>query len=471
MRRTVLLLCGSLSLLCHAQQTDTLTLFYASDEYRLSKGDKAGLDTFLKKGWDRLLIRSYTDETDGDDYNLELSKRRANGVYQFFLDRNFAGGNMEVQNFGESAPVADNGTEEGRALNRQTTVIGYRYPHITPKPVEDPMKPVTTTMNNGFIITYRPGGIPPSLLEAFQSGAAPFTLITNTTQMRQTGLYTNTTRGEILSSVLVFCGAMNPCQLDSPVLMKIPIPVQTKCPIEKVKFFNAVAERGKMLWQEQSKALFPELIDGRQYIRIWLDNFCQCINFDFKIDPDCFDVDSTQLLVNTKLRGLNTELIGLNSVYVPRQTTDSTHSIVFLKDKLNEALVSFSAYYGKRYVKRFSNKPLTIFPYNEAANRYQVSVDSVSFYLPGLKNYDLVIKVNGDRYRTLLEKDRCRFVYVKRSNESVTVDLWITGKRGKIMEYKAQPLASLPFDKATGRYVIDKAYLKELDLKQGLTKR
>lgn len=470
MRLTFLLLLCSTGY-CYAQQTDTLKLFYASDEYRLSSEDKAGLDAFLKKGWDRLLIRSYTDETDGDDYNLELSKKRAGGVYQFFLDRAFAGGNMAVQTFGESAPVADNGTEEGRALNRQTTVIGYRYPHTKPQPIEDPMKPITTTMNNGFIITYRPGGIPASLLEAFQSGTTPFTLITNTTQMRQTGLYTNTTRGEILSSALVFCGNMNPCKLDSPVLMKIPIPFKTKCPIEKVKFFNAVAEQGKMLWQEQSKELFPEVIDGQQYIRIWMDDFCQCINFDFKIDPDCFDVDSTQFLVNAKIKGLTTELVGLNSVYVPRQISASTHRIVFLKDKPAEALVSFSAYYGKRWIKRYSNKPLTAFPYDSTAKSYVLSVDSVNFYLPGFKDYFITLRVNGDRYNTFYEKDHCQIVYLKRKDEAITIDLWVPGKKGKIMEYKAQPLASIPFDKATGRYVIDKAYLKELELKKALTKR
>ena len=466
----LLLTCFCMSI-SKAQQTDTVTVFYNPDQHQLSKEAKAQLDGFLKQGWDRLSIQGFTDETDADEYNMELSKKRAEGVYRYFLHRNMAATNMNLQFFGESSPLADNTTEEGRAVNRQTTIIGYRYPRITPKPVTDPAKPVTTTLDNGFIITYQPGSIPESVRQYFESGTSPFSLVTNTTQMRQYGLYTNTTAGEILSSVLVFCGErLNPCKLDSPILIKVPIPFQTKCPIEQIKFFNAVAEKGRRIWQEQNKQMCPEIIDGKQYISLLMDDFCQCINFDIKV-PECSDVDRTQLLVNTRIKTLTTELVGLNSVYLPNKTSDSTHSILFLKDKLNEALVSFSAYYGKRYIKRFTNKPVSIFPYHAETKTYVVSLDSVKFYLPKLTDYDLAIKVNGDRYRTFLEKDNCRFVYVKRQDETITVDLWIPGKKGQILEYKAQPLASIPFDAAKCQYVIDRNYLKELELKKAVTKR
>lgn len=470
-RPIFLLLCSCCLLAAHAQQTDTLTLFYPSDGYRLSATAKGQLDGFLKAGWDRLSIRSYTDETDGDDYNLQLSKRRADEVYRYFLQRNMPAAAMAVQYVGEAEPLADNSTEEGRAINRQTTIVGYRYPRITPKPVTDPMKPVTTTFNDGFIIRYRPGSLPESWRWYFESGVSPFTLVTNTVQMRQAGLYTNTTRGEILSSVMVFCGQqLNPCKLDEPVEIKVPVPFQTKCPIEQIKFYSAVAERGRQLWQEQNKQLCPEVINGQLYLRLLMDDFCQCINFDIKV-PDCYDVDSAQLLVKTKVKGLTTELQGLNSVYLPKQIDASTHSILFVKNELNKALVSFSAYYGKRYVRYFRNRPLTAFPFDEASKSFVVSVDSVRFYLPKLKDYDLVMKVNGDRYRTFLEKDRCRFVYVKRKDESITVDLWLPGKKGKVLAYKNQPLAEIPFDKAKGAYVIDKTYLKELEARDALTKR
>jgi hypothetical protein len=176
-------------------------------------------------------------------------------------------------------------------------------------------------------------------------------------------------------------------------------------------------------------------------------------------------------MVHTKVRNLTTELVGLNSVYLPRKTSDSTHSILFIKDELEKALVSFSAYYGKRLIRGFRNRPLTIFPYNESSRSYEVSVDSVRFYLPKMKNYELSIKVNGDRYRTIPEQNRYRFMYVRRKDESITVDLIQTPRRGATITYKNLPLASLPFDAVTGYYVIDKNYVKELELKKAVTRQ
>jgi hypothetical protein len=472
LRISLLLLCSFSLSMAHAQQTDTLTLFYEPDQYRLTAAAKDQLEAFLKGGWDRLAISSFTDETDGDEYNLALSKRRAEAVYRYLLGRQIKADYMALQYFGETAPLADNGTEEGRAVNRQTRIVGYRYPRIQPKPVVNPMQPVTTTLDNGFIITYRPGTLPEEWLWYLESGRSPFQLITNTQQMRQTALYTNTTRGEILSSVLVFCGnALQNCRLDSPILLKIPIPRQVRCPVENIKFFNTVAEQGKLLWQEQSKQLYPEVIDGRQYLRVWMDDFCQCINFDIKIDPQCFATDSTQLLVHTKVRNLTTELVGLNSVYLPRKSSDSTHRILFIKEEPEKALMSFSVYHGRRYLRSFRNRPLTLLPYNEALKSYEVKLDSVRFYLPRQKNHELYLRVNGDRYRVGPEGNRYRFVYMKRNDETLTVDLHLQGKKDRMWVYKNIPLASLPYDADKGEYVVDKAFQKELELRKAVTRK
>lgn len=460
--------------ICYAQKTDTLHLFYKSDEFTVSKNDKQRLDVFLQQGWDKLSIKSYTDDTDEDEYNIELSKKRAGGVYKYFMAKKITGNIVSTQYFGETMPAADNASDEGRAFNRHTEVIGYRYPRIQqrPKTIVDVMTPVTTTLDNGFIITYRPGTISESMRNNFEAGSGmDFQLVTNTTEMRQANLFNNTTNGEILSSVMIFCGQrLNPCKLDTPVLIKVPIPFETKCPIEKVKFFNAVAERGKMIWQEESKSLYPEMINGRQYISIWMDNFCECINFDFKVDPDCFDTDSTKLLlVNTKIKNLTTELIGLNSVYMPRQNADAEHSIVFLKDKINEALISFSLYNGKKRIKGFRNRQLKEFPYNETAGSYILSTDTVKFYFPKTKEADIVLKVNGDKYRAFLDKNKCELIYLNRKKEDITVDISVWGKKGRTTQYKNQSLASIPYDAAKGHYVVDKQFLKTLELKNSLS--
>src|SRR5688572_1475686 len=455
------------TLVTYGQKTDTLVLFYRSDRFTISKQDKQRLDSFLLKDWDRIAIHGYTDETDEEDYNLELSEKRSDEVYQYLLTKKISGDRLSSQFFGESMPKADNYTDHGRALNRRTEIIGYQFARlsITPKVKVDPMKPVTKTLDNGFIITYQPGIMPASVLANFEAGSGMnFQLLTNTRQMRSNNLFNNTTRGEILSSVLIICGdQLKPCKLPYPVEIKVPIPFKTKCPIENVKFFNAVAEKGKRIWQEQTKQLYPEEIGGRQYIKLWLDDFCQCINFDFKVDPECFDTDSTKVFfVNSTIKNLSAELRGLNSVYLPRKINDSTHSILYIKDELKNAVITFSLYNGKRWMKTFRDQQLSALPYDERSHGYILTTSKLKFHFPKLRIYDVVLKVNNDRYKTAPAKKKYEFVYLNRNTETILIDFSTIDARGRIKQYKDQPVESLPYDEATGYRVIDKRFIKVL---------
>ena len=67
-------------------------------------------------------VEGYTDNTGGDAHNLELSQRRAQ-VIANALDSNGATGRIAARGFGKDRPVADNGTEAGRAENRRVAVI------------------------------------------------------------------------------------------------------------------------------------------------------------------------------------------------------------------------------------------------------------------------------------------------------------------------------------------------------------
>lgn len=64
-------------------------------------------------------IHGHTDAMGNDAYNMNLSKTRASAVMNYLIKN---GGNKEklsIRYFGESKPVADNATDEGRALNRR----------------------------------------------------------------------------------------------------------------------------------------------------------------------------------------------------------------------------------------------------------------------------------------------------------------------------------------------------------------
>ncbi len=66
-----------------------------------------------------LKLSGYTDNTGNPDSNLELSKRRANAVKNYLVQKGISGDRLSADGFGIANPVADNNTREGRAANRR----------------------------------------------------------------------------------------------------------------------------------------------------------------------------------------------------------------------------------------------------------------------------------------------------------------------------------------------------------------
>lgn len=71
------------------------------------------------KETDQLIITGHTDDVGSESYNLELAQRRADAVRDFLLTQKIASGQIETISKGESEPIADNATDEGRAANRR----------------------------------------------------------------------------------------------------------------------------------------------------------------------------------------------------------------------------------------------------------------------------------------------------------------------------------------------------------------
>lgn len=76
-------------------------------------------------------VYGHTDSTGSDTYNMDLSKRRADSVARYLISRGVSSPRIQTQGMGESHPVADNATAEGRALNRRVEI------KITPVTTED----------------------------------------------------------------------------------------------------------------------------------------------------------------------------------------------------------------------------------------------------------------------------------------------------------------------------------------------
>lgn len=67
----------------------------------------------------RLRIVGHTDNVGVASANMELSKKRAEAVRNYLLNEGVSFGNMIVEYFGGSKPIADNSTAEGKRLNRR----------------------------------------------------------------------------------------------------------------------------------------------------------------------------------------------------------------------------------------------------------------------------------------------------------------------------------------------------------------
>jgi len=73
----------------------------------------------LEKVW----IEGHTDERGSNQYNDELSQRRAEAVREYLIKKGVAPQRLEARGMGRSLPVAPNTTEKGRAANRRVEFL------------------------------------------------------------------------------------------------------------------------------------------------------------------------------------------------------------------------------------------------------------------------------------------------------------------------------------------------------------
>ncbi|PKN29119.1 MAG: hypothetical protein CVU64_09915 [Deltaproteobacteria bacterium HGW-Deltaproteobacteria-21] len=67
-------------------------------------------------------VEGHTDSTGSEDYNMDLSNRRAAAVKNLLTSRGVADSRIDVVGYGESMPVATNDTEAGRQKNRRVEI-------------------------------------------------------------------------------------------------------------------------------------------------------------------------------------------------------------------------------------------------------------------------------------------------------------------------------------------------------------
>ncbi len=70
-----------------------------------------------------LQIEGHTDSVGSDEYNQQLSERRAGSVQDFLVQQGVAAAGITAIGFGKTEPVASNDTSEGRQLNRRVELV------------------------------------------------------------------------------------------------------------------------------------------------------------------------------------------------------------------------------------------------------------------------------------------------------------------------------------------------------------
>ena len=70
-----------------------------------------------------LQIEGHTDSVGTDDFNQQLSERRADSVRDFLAEQGVSASSITARGFGKTQPVASNDTAEGRQRNRRVEII------------------------------------------------------------------------------------------------------------------------------------------------------------------------------------------------------------------------------------------------------------------------------------------------------------------------------------------------------------
>jgi outer membrane protein OmpA-like peptidoglycan-associated protein/opacity protein-like surface antigen len=104
----------------------TIRTHFAFDSAELTAEDKAELDRVATRLTELEFVggtaTGHTDNVGDEAYNQKLSERRAQAVVDYLAAKGVASGRVTAIGMGETKPLADNATEEGRAENRRVTI-------------------------------------------------------------------------------------------------------------------------------------------------------------------------------------------------------------------------------------------------------------------------------------------------------------------------------------------------------------
>jgi len=100
---------------------------FASNESNIQPGffETMSSVALVLKEFDKTSVSVYghADASGSDSYNQALSERRALSVSNYLASQGVGSERLRAIGFGETRPIADNGTESGKAANRRVELV------------------------------------------------------------------------------------------------------------------------------------------------------------------------------------------------------------------------------------------------------------------------------------------------------------------------------------------------------------
>lgn len=131
----------------------TLKVLFASNQATITNnflGDIKQVAAAMQKSPDIIVtIEGHTDSQASDEYNQQLSQRRADAVRQELIKYGIDATRLLAVGYGESKPIADNTAAAGRAKNRRVVATAKTAQDISIK-IQDRLESLTLTDNRGL---------------------------------------------------------------------------------------------------------------------------------------------------------------------------------------------------------------------------------------------------------------------------------------------------------------------------------
>lgn len=115
-------------------------ILFGFDSYQLTPEAKDNIremaETLKKYEDTNILIEGHTDDVGKENYNQQLSERRAKAVADYAKSMGVDGNRITTRGYGEQQPVAENSSDANRAANRRVEVAIYANEDLQEKAKE-----------------------------------------------------------------------------------------------------------------------------------------------------------------------------------------------------------------------------------------------------------------------------------------------------------------------------------------------